>query len=103
MFAVILTGGKQYRVSAGDILNVEKLDADIGAQIEFDKVLLINNDADTKIGAPYVDNAKVKAEVLSHDRGEKVRIVKFRRRKHFLKQTGHRQDYTQVKITSITN
>jgi large subunit ribosomal protein L21 len=103
MFAVILTGGKQYRVSAGDILNIEKLDADIGAQIEFDKVLLINNETDTKIGSPYVDNAKVKAEVLSHDRGEKIRIVKFRRRKHFLKQAGHRQDYTQVKITDITN
>ena len=101
MYAVIETGGKQYRVTEGLTLKVEKLSADVGAKVDLDKVLMIANDGDCKIGKPYVDGGKVTATVKSHGRGEKVRIIKFRRRKHSRKTQGHRQSYTELEITGI--
>jgi len=103
MYAVIVTGGKQYRVSEGDTIKVEKLAADEGAAIELDNVLLVANGEDVKVGAPYVDGGKVEAVVKSHGRGEKVKIVKFRRRKHSRRQMGHRQHYTELEIKSIAS
>ncbi|MFB9886611.1 50S ribosomal protein L21 [Balneatrix alpica] len=101
MYAVIVSGGKQYRVKAGESIKLEKLTAEVGASVEFDKVLLVANGEDIKIGAPVVEGAKVTAEVVTHGRGEKVRIIKFRRRKHHMKRQGHRQWFTEVKITGI--
>lgn len=102
MYAVISTGGKQYRVSEGQVLRVEKLEADAGANVEFDKVLLVGSGDQVKIGAPFLSGGKVTATVQSHGKGDKKVIVKFRRRKHYLRQGTHRQPYTQVKITSIS-
>jgi len=102
MYAVIKTGGKQYRVMQGEYLRVEKLDADVDSSIEFDQVLLVGEGENVTVGTPTVDGAKVKAKVLSHGRGKKVRIVKFRRRKHHKKQQGHRQHYTEIEITAIS-
>ncbi len=101
MFAVIQSGGKQHRVKEGQRIKLEKLNAETGASIDFEKVLMVGSGADVKVGAPYVDGAKVTAEVVSHGRGDKVMIVKFRRRKHHRKQMGHRQWFTEVKITGI--
>ena len=101
MYAVIKTGGKQYRVSEGDVLRVEKLPQEKGAAIEFDEVLMVKTDKDVKIGTPLVDGGKVTASVEGHGRGEKVEILKFRRRKHHMKRMGHRQDYTEIKVTGI--
>lgn len=102
MYAVIATGGKQYRVENGTVLKVEKLDAEPGATIEFGEVLLIGNGDDIKIGAPLLKGGKVTATVEKHGKGEKKVIVKFRRRKHYLRQGTHRQQFTQVKITAIS-
>jgi len=102
MYAVIESGGKQHRVVEGEILRLEKLDSATGETIDFDKVLLVANGEDVKIGAPYVSGGKVQAEVLSHGRGDKVHIIKFKRRKHHMKQQGHRQWFTEVKITGIS-
>jgi large subunit ribosomal protein L21 len=102
MYAVISTGGKQYRVSEGSVLRIEKLEAEEGSNVEFDQVLLVGQGADVKVGAPLVAGAKVVATVQSHGKGDKVRIVKFRRRKHYLRQKGHRQPYTEVKVTGIS-
>ncbi|MCP4287794.1 MAG: 50S ribosomal protein L21 [Gammaproteobacteria bacterium] len=102
MYAVIQTGGKQYRVSEGDILRVEKLGADEGAAMELDKVLMIADGDNVKVGAPYVEGGVVSATVKSHGRGKKVKIVKFRRRKQYLKRQGHRQSYTELEITGIS-
>ena len=101
MYAVIVTGGKQYRVSEGDVIKVEKLVADEGATVDLEKVLLISDGEEIKTGAPYIDGGKVSATVKSHGRGDKVKIVKFRRRKHHRKQMGHRQHYTELQITGI--
>ncbi len=101
MYAVIKTGGKQYRVMQGEYLRVEKLEADVDSTIEFDQVLLVGEGENVTVGAPTVDGAKVSAKILSHGRGKKVRIVKFRRRKHHMKQQGHRQYYTEIEITGI--
>lgn len=101
MYAVIQTGGKQYRVTEGQTLKVEKLLADEGASIDLDKVLMIANGDDIKVGKPFVEGGKVTATVKSHGRGKKVKIVKFRRRKHSRKQMGHRQSYTELEITAI--
>lgn len=101
MYAVIASGGKQYRVSEGQLLKLETLPAEVGGIVEFDKVMLIADGDNVKVGAPLIDGATVTAEVVEHGRGEKVRILKFRRRKHHMKRMGHRQNYTQVKITSI--
>ncbi len=101
MYAVIKTGGKQYRVSEGVKLKVEKLEYEVGATIDFDQVLMIGKDEGSIIGKPLVDGGKVTATVESHGRGKKVNILKFRRRKHHMKRMGHRQSYTEVTITGI--
>ena len=101
MFAVIKTGGKQYRVQEGQTLKVEKLAIEAGSAVEFDEVLLVSNGDDVKVGAPVVEGSKVTAEVVAHGRGDKVKILKFRRRKHSMKRAGHRQWFTEVKITGI--
>ena len=101
MYSVIVTGGKQYKVAEGEFLKIEKLDVPVGEAISFDRVLLIGNGEDVKIGAPVVDGAKVTAEVIDQGRHDKVTIIKFRRRKHSMKRQGHRQWYTEVKITGI--
>ena len=102
MFAVINTGGKQYRVSEGTVVRIEKLEAEAGATVEFDQVLLVGAGADIKVGKPLVAGAKVTATVEAHGKADKVVIVKFRRRKHHLKHQGHRQWFTAVKITGIS-
>ncbi|MCC5791552.1 MAG: 50S ribosomal protein L21 [Legionellaceae bacterium] len=101
MYAVIKTGGKQYRVKAGDVLKLETLSADVGSEIHFDEVLMITDGDKTSCGTPLLDKASVQAKVLGHGRHTKVKIIKFRRRKHHMKQAGHRQNYTQVEITNI--
>jgi large subunit ribosomal protein L21 len=102
MYAVIVTGGKQYRVREGETLQVEKLDGTEGDSVTFDKVLLVGEGADVKVGTPYVDGSSVSATVKAHGRGKKVDIIKFRRRKHHMKRMGHRQSFTEVEITGIT-
>ena len=101
MYAVIATGGKQYRVAEGDVVRIEKLAAELGATVEFDKVLLVGNGGDVKIGAPLVAGSKVSGVVHKHGKGEKKVIVKFRRRKHYKRAGTHRQFFTDVKITGI--
>ena len=101
MYAVIQTGGKQYRVTEGQTLRVEKLGAEVGANVDLDKVLMVAAGDNVKVGKPYLDGGKVTATVKSHGRGEKVRIIKFRRRKHYRKTQGHRQSYTELQITGI--
>lgn len=101
MYAVIKTGGKQYRVKEGDILKVETLSSEIGSTIKFEEVLMIADGDKITCGTPTVSKATVSAEVVDHGRHKKVKIIKFRRRKHHMKQMGHRQNYTQVKITGI--
>ena len=103
MYAVIKTGGKQYRIKEGDVLKIEQLPVNIGEVIDFSEVLMISNDEKTTIGTPLINKASVKAEVLSQGRHKKIRIIKFRRRKHHMKQMGHRQNYTEVKITAISH
>ena len=102
MFAVIKSGGKQYRVQEGQTLKLEKIEVATGETIEFDQVLLVGNDDDVTVGAPLVEGAKVSAEIVDHGRGDKVTIIKFRRRKHSMKRQGHRQWFTEVKITGIS-
>jgi len=101
MYAVIVTGGKQYKVTEGEFLKVEKLDVATGEVFNLDRVLLVANGDDVKIGLPVGEGAKVTAEVVSHGRHDKVRIIKFRRRKHHMKRQGHRQWFTEIKITGI--
>jgi len=103
MYAVIQTGGKQYRVSKGLKLKVEKLDAAEGDSVELDKVLMVADGDDVKIGAPYLDGGKVTATVTAQGRGKKVKIIKFKRRKHHLKRQGHRQAFTELEITDIAS
>lgn len=102
MYAVIVTGGKQYRVSQGDKLRVEKLDVAEGDNVELDQVLMVVDGDNIKIGAPVLDGGKVTAQVRAHGRGDKVEIIKFRRRKHHMKRQGHRQAFTELEITGIT-
>jgi len=101
MFAVIKTGGKQYRVKQGDKLRVESLDVDEGETVNIDQVLMVGDGADVLSGDPTVSSASVSAKVLSHGRGKKIEVVKFRRRKHYRRQMGHRQNYTELEITAI--
>lgn len=101
MYAVIVSGGKQHRVREGETLKLEKIETETGGAIVFDRVLMVINGDDVKVGAPVVDGAKVTAEVVSHGRHDKIQILKFRRRKHHMKRMGHRQWYTEVKITGI--
>jgi len=101
MYAVVQTGGKQYRVSQGDTVRVEKIAADEGASVELDRVLMVADGDDIKVGAPYLEGGTVSATVKAHGRGKKVKIIKFRRRKHYMKRQGHRQSYTELQITGI--
>ena len=102
MYAVIKTGGKQYKVSAGEKLKVETIAAEIGAEIVLDQVLLVADGDAVTTGTPLVSGAVVKATVVSHGRGEKIKIFKMRRRKHYRKTLGHRQNYTEIQISGIT-
>lgn len=101
MYAVIMTGGKQYRVSKGDKLRVELLTAEEGSRVDLDKVLLVGEGESVKVGTPFVEGAKVSALVKSVGRAKKVKIIKFRRRKHYMKRQGHRQWFTELEITDI--
>ncbi len=101
MYAVIATGGKQYKVTEGQVLHIEMLAAEPGSNIDFEQVLLIGDGDNINIGKPYVAGSQVSAQVIEHARDKKIRIVKFRRRKHSRKNMGHRQSYTAVKITKI--
>ena len=101
MYAVIETGGKQYRVTEGDVINVEKLDAEAGKDLTIAEVLVVEKDGEIRVGAPYVDGASVKAEVLEHGKGKKVVIYKYKAKKDSKKKQGHRQPYTQLQIKSI--
>lgn len=102
MYAVIKTGGKQYRVKEGDVIKLELIAEDVGSEVSFPEVLMVANGDKITCGAPLIENALVKAEVLEHARHKKIRIIKFRRRKHHMKRMGHRQHYTQVRITAIS-
>jgi large subunit ribosomal protein L21 len=101
MYAVIETGGKQYRVAPGDKVRVEKLDAEEGSEISLDKVLMVSDGASVQLGKPFIEGSSVTAEVASHGRHDKVKIIKFRRRKHHMKRQGHRQWFTELKIVTI--
>ena len=101
MYAVFATGGKQYRATTGDILKIEKLDVEKGATVELDQVLMVGEGEDVKVGTPYLKGGKVTATVVDQGRGKKIKILKFKRRKHHMKQMGHRQDFTQIEITGI--
>ena len=101
MYAVIKTGGKQYRVSPGDVLRVETISAEKGAIWTFDQVMMISDGDNLSVGTPIIEGAKVEAQIRSHGRAKKIEIIKFRRRKHHQKRTGHRQNYTEICIQSI--
>ncbi len=101
MYAVIKTGGKQYKVEQGQKIRVEKINAESGASIDLDKVLMVADGEDIKFGTPFLDGSKVTATITEHGRGKKIRIIKFRRRKHHKKTQGHRQAYTELEITGI--
>ncbi len=101
MYAIIETGGKQYRVSEGDVLNVEKLNVEEGSEVVFDKVLTVVNDGDVKIGTPVVTGAKVKAKVAKQGKAEKIFVFKYKAKANYRKRQGHRQPFTQVEITGI--
>ncbi len=102
MYAVIKTGGKQYKVTEGQTLKVEKLEAEVGSALELAEVLMVADGDDVKVGTPLIDGGKVTATVKSHGRDDKVNIIKFRRRKHHMKRQGHRQYYTELEITGIS-
>lgn len=101
MYAVIKSGGKQYRVEVGHVLKLETLPLIEGSVVNFEEILMVADGEDVHVGTPLISNASVQAEVLSHGRHKKIRILKFRRRKHHMKRMGHRQNYTEVKITAI--
>ena len=101
MYAVIKTGGKQYRVVAGEKINVEQIPADVGAEITLDEVLMVGEGESVNIGTPLLAGAKVTAKVIAHGRGPKIKIFKMRRRKHYQKHQGHRQNYTEIEISGI--
>ena len=101
MYAIIRSGGKQYRVKAGEQVRVEALAAEVGSTVSLEEVLLVGTGDGVKVGAPLVSGAKIKATVVSHGRGDKVKIFKLRRRKHYQKTQGHRQSYTEVRIDDI--
>ena len=102
MYAVVKTGGKQYRVVAGEKIKVEQIPADVGAEITLDQVLMVGEGESVKIGAPLVAGAKVTAKVVAHGRHDKVNIFKMRRRKHYRKNQGHRQNYIELEIAGIS-
>ena len=101
MFAVFQSGGKQHRVSEGDVVKLELLDAEPGQEVVFDKVLMVADGDDVNVGAPFVDGGQVKGEVVRSERDKKIRVIKFKRRKDYMRRQGHRQWFTEVKITAI--
>ena len=101
MFAIVETGGKQYQASVGDLLEIEKIAGDPGNEVELDQVLLVSDENGVRVGTPLVEGAKVKAEVTEHGRGPKIIVFKMRRRKNYRRKQGHRQAFTQVRITAI--
>jgi large subunit ribosomal protein L21 len=101
MYAVIRTGGKQYRVVSGERLKIERIPAEVGAEVSLDQVLMLGAGETVQIGTPLIAGAAVRATVLSHDRHEKIRIFKMRRRKHSQKHQGHRQNYTEIRVDAI--
>jgi large subunit ribosomal protein L21 len=101
MYAVFKTGGKQYRASTGDVIKVEKIEAEKGATIELDQVLMVGEGEDVKVGTPFLEGGKVTATVLDQGRGDKIKVIKFKRRKNYRRQMGHRQYFTQLEITGI--
>ena len=101
MYAVFKTGGKQYRAATGDKLKVEKIEAEKGATVELDQVLMVGEGEDVKVGTPLIAGGKVTAVVVDHGRHDKIKIIKFKRRKHHMKRAGHRQYFTQIEITGI--
>ena len=101
MYAVIKSGGKQYRVKQGDTIKVEKLTAEEGADVKIEDVLLLADGDNVKVGTPLVDGAAVTATVKSHGRADKVNVIKFKRRKHYMRRQGHRQSYTEIEVTGI--
>ena len=101
MYAIIETGGKQYRVTEGQILRIEKLLDDIGQSVKFSNVLMVSANDTLHFGSPYIQDTKVMAKIVNHGRGSKVDVIKFKRRKHHLKRLGHRQDFTEIKIINI--
>ena len=101
MYAIIETGGKQHKVTLGQKIRVEKLDASIGSDVQFDKVLLVAENDQTAVGTPYVENMPVCAKVIDHGRGKKIRVIKMKRRKNYRRTQGHRQDYTELQIVSV--
>lgn len=102
MYAILETGGKQYRVSEGDVITVEKIPGEAGDAVEFDKVLLISNDGDVKVGSPYIDGAKISGEIVETGKGKKVIVFKYKSKKDYRRKQGHRQPFTSVEITSLT-
>jgi large subunit ribosomal protein L21 len=102
MYAVIKTGGKQYRVAPGEKLKIEQIPADIGSEIVLDQILMVADGEAVTVGTPLISGATVKATVVAHGRGDKVQIFKMRRRKHYQKHQGHRQNYTEIRIDGIT-
>ena len=102
MYAVFRTGGKQYRARQGDRVRIEKLEAAVGDAVQFDQVLMVGEGADVKVGKPLLNGGKVEAKVTAQGKGDKIRIIKFRRRKHYKREQGHRQSFTEVEITSIS-
>ncbi len=102
MFAVFKSGGKQHRVSEGDVLRLEKLSAEVGSEIIFDQVMMVADGDNVTVGQPFVEGGQIKAEVLAQDRAKKVHILKFKRRKDYMRRQGHRQWQTQVRITGIS-
>jgi large subunit ribosomal protein L21 len=101
MYAVFKTGGKQYRAATGDVIKVEKIEAEKGATVELDQVLMVGEGEDVKVGAPYLEGGKVTATVVDHGRRDKIKVIKFKRRKNYRRQMGHRQYFTQIEITGI--
>ena len=101
MYAVFKTGGKQYRASEGDVITVEKIEAEKGATVELDEVLMVGEGEDVKVGTPFLEGGKVSATVVDHGRHDKIKVLKFKRRKNHLKTMGHRQYFTQLEITGI--
>lgn len=102
MYAIIQTGGKQYRVAKDEVINVEKLNGELGQSVDFDEILMISDGDNIQMGTPFIAGAKVTAEVMEHGRAKKVEILKFKRRKHHMKRQGHRQAFTAVKIKEIS-
>ncbi len=101
MYAVFKTGGKQYRASTGDLIKVEKIEAEKGATVELDQVLMVGEGEDVKIGTPFLKGGKVTAKVVDQGRRDKIKVIKFKRRKNYRRQMGHRQYFTQIEITGI--